>query len=114
MHWGDSIGIIKDALIQCEIVVCMTRKFLDELSHDMVRLALPLYRSSSRQNQVVMDECHHARKSSLQAQLMFHYIRCKLEDSSAELPQIVGLTASPGAGDNPNLDTAKTVLPQLE
>ncbi len=56
-----------------------------------------------------MDECHHARKSSLQAQLMFHYIRRKFEDPSAHLPQIVGLTASPGAGDNPDLDMTKTI-----
>ncbi len=61
-----------------------------------------------------MDECHHARKSSLQAQLMFHYICCKLEDPSAQLPQIVGYTALPCAGDNSNLDTTKTILPQLE
>ena len=108
---GDSIGTIKDALIQCEIVVCTTGKFLDELNRDMVRLALPseAQADETKITLVIMDECHHARKSSLQAQLMFHYIRRKLEDPSAQLPQIVGLTASPGAGDNPNLDTTKTI-----
>ncbi len=42
--WGtvsDSIGTIKDALTQCEIVVGTIGKFLDELNHDKVGLALP-------------------------------------------------------------------------
>ncbi len=108
---GDSNGTIKNALTQCEIVVCTTGKFLNELSRDMVSLALPSEAQTDKTKitLVVMDECHHARKSSFQAQVMFHYISRKVEDPSAQLPQIVGLTASPGAGDNPNLDTTKTI-----
>lgn len=107
---GDSVGTIKDVLPDCEIVVCTTGKFLDELKKGMVSLAPPsLSEERIGVSLLVMDECHHARKASPQAQLMHQYIKQKQEDPSSKLPQAIGLTASPGAGDNPSLETEKTI-----
>ncbi len=110
---GDSIGTIRDALTENDIVVCTTGKYLDELDRDMVTLVSRSHTHTesekSRITLLVMDECHHARKASAQAKVMHHYITHKHKDPSALFPQVVGLTASPGAGDNQNLDTTKTI-----
>ena len=107
---GDSLGSIKDELTQCEVVVCTTGKFLDELKRGWVSLAPPSPNEERKMiTLLVMDECHHARKSSPQAQLMHHYLKQKLEGHQPKLPQVIGLTASPGAGDNPNLEIEKTI-----
>ena len=98
---GDSIGSIKDALSESDIIVCTTGKFFDELKKGAVK-----FDSISL---IVMDECHHARKMSVQAQLMERYLQKKEEEPGSQLPQVVGLTASPGAGDNPDLDPSKTI-----
>ena len=57
---------------------------------------------------LVIDECHNTRKNTPYAIIMENYIRSKLE-GSGNLPQIVGLTASPGAGDNPSGEVEKTL-----
>ena len=57
---------------------------------------------------IVFDECHHVRKSHPYAELMKMYLECKMEGECCPL-QIMGMTASPGAGDNSSLDVAKTI-----
>lgn len=50
---------------------------------------------------IIIDECHHALKQHPYAQIMQYYLSKKMTQSveaSSNLPQIVGLTASPGAG----------------
>ena len=108
---GDSIVSIKHMLTQCQIVVCTTGKFRDELKRGWVSLTPDLQKD--RRNSItllVMDECHHARKSSVQAQLMHHYLMQRQEaPPGATFPQVVGITASPGAGENPSLEIEKTI-----
>ena len=98
---GDSIGSIKEALSDFDIIVCTTGKFFEELKKGAVK-----FDSISL---IVMDECHHARKMSVQAQLMEWYLQKKEDEPGSQLPQVVGLTASPGAGDNPDLEPSKTI-----
>jgi len=57
---------------------------------------------------LIIDECHNARKNNPYAIIMENYIRSKLKDSR-NLPQVVGLTASPGAGDSTSGEVEKSV-----
>ena len=110
---GDSICTIKEALKQNDIVVCTAGKFLEELNHNMVSLEFTGNTSAesekARISLLIMDECHHARKESVQVKVMHRYITEISENQLAQFPQVVGLTASPGAGDNPDLDITKTI-----
>ena len=81
------------------IIVCTAGKLLDDQKCGRVSL--------SDFSLVVFDECHHTRKNSPYAGLMIRYIQMKSE--KATLPQVMGLTASPGAGDNPNLEKTVTI-----
>ena len=86
---------IFDLLPHHDIIVCKAGKILDaikggKVTFDMISL-------------IVIDECHHTKKSSPQANVMLRYLQCKKKDPS-KVPQVMGLTASPGAGDNPHLD----------
>ncbi|XP_074552224.1 ATP-dependent RNA helicase DHX58 [Halichoeres trimaculatus] len=46
---------------------------------------------------LVIDECHHTNKEHVYNKIMASYVEKKL-DGEKRLPQILGLTASPGAG----------------
>ena len=56
---------------------------------------------------LVIDECHNTRKNNPYAIIMESYIRSKLKGTD-NLPQILGLTASPGAGDSTSGEEEKT------
>ena len=60
---------------------------------------------------LVIDECHNAKKNSPYAMIMEGYIKTKLNTTNLakNLLQIVGLTASPGAGDKPSGEVEKTL-----
>eukprot|EP00058_Branchiostoma_floridae_P024799 XP_002610289.1 hypothetical protein BRAFLDRAFT_93024 [Branchiostoma floridae] len=64
---------------------------------------------------IVFDECHHTKKDASYNKIMAEYLKIKLADplSQANLPQIVGLSASPGAGGKPNLPAAEKHLLDL-
>lgn len=47
---------------------------------------------------IIIDECHHTLKDHPHARVMQHYLARKMKKRDVDLPQIVGLTASPGAG----------------
>ncbi|XP_035673073.1 antiviral innate immune response receptor RIG-I-like [Branchiostoma floridae] len=47
---------------------------------------------------LIFDECHHCQKNDPYNAIMTRYINQKVEQSSARLPQIIGLTASLGVG----------------
>ena len=52
---------------------------------------------------LIFDECHNARKSNPYAVIMERYLKVKV-GAIGKIPQVIGLTASPGAGDNPSGD----------
>ena len=90
---------IKDALPHSEIIVCTAGKLLDEFKKEMVAM-----REFSL---MIIDECHNTEKSSNYAQIMHMYLEQKL--IPGQLPQVVGLTATPGIGRNPGLNPAKVI-----
>lgn len=46
---------------------------------------------------LVIDECHHTQKEAVYNKIMLSYLQKKLS-GQRDLPQILGLTASPGTG----------------
>ncbi|XP_074653157.1 ATP-dependent RNA helicase DHX58-like isoform X2 [Tubulanus polymorphus] len=54
----------------------------------------------------VFDECHHTDKGHPYNEIMCLYMTEKLEKKSKYLPQIIGLTASPGANKSNTLEKA--------
>ncbi|KAF5903248.1 putative ATP-dependent RNA helicase DHX58, partial [Clarias magur] len=54
---------------------------------------------------LIIDECHHTHKEAVYNKIMARYVRKKIEGVRG-LPQILGLTASPGTGGARTLDGA--------
>ncbi|XP_073689365.1 ATP-dependent RNA helicase DHX58 [Garra rufa] len=54
---------------------------------------------------LVIDECHHTQKEAVYNKIMGRYVEKKVR-KEGNLPQILGLTASPGTGGNRTLDKA--------
>ena len=97
---GDSGPSVADLLQESDIIVCTAGKLLDSVKVGKVTF--------DQISLIVMDECHHTKKESSQANIMRRYLEHKVEGAS-KFPQIIGLTASPGAGENPDLDEKKTI-----
>ena len=73
-----------------DVIVCTAGKLRRELKTDGVKI--------TDFTLIVADECHHAGRPSNYTDIMEFHIRSKLAEPSLLLPQVVGLTASPGAG----------------
>lgn len=54
---------------------------------------------------IVVDECHHTHKDTVYNVIMSRYLELKLQ-RARPLPQVLGLTASPGTGRASKLDGA--------
>ena len=99
---GDGSSLrIKDILPYSDIIVCTAGKLVEEIEESFIVF--------SSLGLMVLDECHHARKNSPYAKMMERYLDDKKKNGARDLPQVVGLTASPGAGENPNLEMDKTI-----
>nr|WLW15875.1 LGP2 [Spinibarbus sinensis] len=61
---------------------------------------------------LVIDECHHTQKESVYNKIMGRYVEKKVR-KEGNLPQILGLTASPGTGGNRQLDKAVEHILQI-
>ncbi|XP_048846960.1 interferon-induced helicase C domain-containing protein 1 [Brienomyrus brachyistius] len=69
----------------------------------------------------VIDECHHTQKGSVYSQIMFRYLKQKIkneklvkeQNAPMPLPQILGLTASPGVGEAKTVDKAVEHILQI-
>ena len=100
---GDDAGMtIKDVLPLNDTIVCTAGKLVNEI----VKNRLVTFNDLGV---LVLDECHHACKNTPHAKLMETYLERKLKSGAAGLPQVIGLTASPGAGENPTLTEDKTI-----
>ena len=67
---------------------------------------------------IIIDECHHALKQHPYARIMQYYLSKKMTlsmeaSSTSHLPQIVGLTASPGAGGGVKVEAVRENLLDL-
>lgn len=54
---------------------------------------------------LIIDECHHTHKDGVYNKIMARYVKKKLA-GARDLPQILGLTASPGTGGARTLEGA--------
>ncbi|XP_044533140.1 probable ATP-dependent RNA helicase DHX58 isoform X2 [Gracilinanus agilis] len=61
---------------------------------------------------LIIDECHHTQKNSVYNVILSHYLERKLQGAT-NLPQVLGLTASPGTGGASTLEGAKKHVLQL-
>ncbi|XP_041057704.1 interferon-induced helicase C domain-containing protein 1 isoform X2 [Carcharodon carcharias] len=65
---------------------------------------------------IIIDECHHTQKEGVYKSIMTRYIEQKLNnkgDAEVALPQILGLTASPGVGGARNRKNAESHILQI-
>ena len=94
---------IEDALPYSDIIVCTAGKLLDELNKGMFFL--------QDFSIMIIDECHNIESSNgAFAQIMYIYLEQKdRQATGGQLPQVVGLTATPGMGKNPGLSRAIVV-----
>ena len=84
-----------------EIVVCTADLLKNDLQTNNISL--------TDVSLIVFDECHHCKGQSPYSTIMHKYLKQKLRQGETCLPQIVGLTASPGAGDSRKPDLSKTI-----
>ncbi|XP_043392810.1 probable ATP-dependent RNA helicase DHX58 isoform X3 [Chelonia mydas] len=61
---------------------------------------------------LVIDECHHTHKDGVYNQIMEDYLERKMR-GERKLPQILGLTASPGTGGATNFQGARQHILQI-
>ncbi|NXU79804.1 DHX58 helicase, partial [Oreotrochilus melanogaster] len=61
---------------------------------------------------LVIDECHHTHKEAVYNKIMLSYLQQKLSGQE-ELPQILGLTASPGTGGATSFEGAVEHILQI-
>ncbi|XP_066554515.1 ATP-dependent RNA helicase DHX58 [Amia ocellicauda] len=61
---------------------------------------------------LIIDECHHTQKDAVYNKIMERYVSRKLRGLGG-LPQVLGLTASPGTGGNKTFDGAKQHVLQI-
>ncbi|XP_048454571.1 interferon-induced helicase C domain-containing protein 1 [Rhincodon typus] len=66
---------------------------------------------------IIIDECHHTQKEGVYKSIMTRYIEQKLNNkkgiAQVSLPQILGLTASPGVGGAKNRKNAESHIIQI-
>ena len=84
-----------------QIVVCTADLLKNDLKTNNIAL--------TDVSLIVFDECHHCKGRSTYFAIMLEYLKKKLRQGETKLPQIVGLTASPGAGDSRKPDLYKTI-----
>ena len=98
---GDGGPSVAELLSETDNIVCTAGKLLDSIRHRKVMF--------DKISLIVMDECHHTKKGSPQANIMRRYLEHKAEGAASKVSQVIGLAASPGAGENPDLDERKTI-----
>ncbi|XP_078501540.1 ATP-dependent RNA helicase DHX58-like isoform X3 [Lissotriton helveticus] len=105
---SDEKCFFADAVKTHDVIVCTAQilqnalEAKDELKHvELTDFTL-----------LVIDECHHTHKDGVYNKLMESYVEKKLRQEWS-LPQILGLTASPGTGRATNIDRAKEHILQI-
>ena len=108
-HITSSCGIRLNASTVFQInklIVCTSDILLNELIMQELTSAKRI--SLHDITLLIFDECHNARKSNPYAVIMERYLKVKV-GATGKIPQVIGLTASPGAGDNPSGDAEKSL-----
>ena len=105
---NSSTRLQPNVLCDIDILVCTAGCILNQLKKNRTAI--------TDVSLIIIDECHHTRKNSDYAKIMEIYLKEKHTQSksassheSHNLPQIIGLTASPGAGDAAKPTVATTL-----
>ena len=89
-----------------DLVVCTAGKICNELKSKDV--------SITDFSLLVVDECHHTHGTDPYSEILEFYLMAKLHGSITKVPQVVGLTALPGAGRGQSTSLSKAITHQLE
>lgn len=88
---------IENNIELADIIFCTPQKIVNALVKPFSKFSLSLI------DLIIFDECHHSIKNHPYNDIMKYYHESKMKTSSScKLPQILGLTASLGCGDNKN------------
>ncbi|XP_075299456.1 ATP-dependent RNA helicase DHX58, partial [Opisthocomus hoazin] len=92
---GDSThrGCFASAARQSQVVICTAQVLQNALASGDEDARVELTEFSL----LVFDECHHTHKEAVYNKIMLSYLQRKLSGQQG-LPQVLGLTASPGTG----------------
>ena len=103
VYTGATSAKVADSIKQNNnISVCTAGKLLEEIKAKQVKF--------DQLSLIVFDECHHTKKGHPFSKLMELYLQYRDDPERAGgLPQIIGMTASPGAGENPDTEKMKTI-----
>uniref|UniRef100_A0A670ZCJ3 RNA helicase n=1 Tax=Pseudonaja textilis TaxID=8673 RepID=A0A670ZCJ3_PSETE len=83
-----------------DIIVMTPQILLNSLNNKGTNISLSTF------TLMIFDECHNTTGNNPYNVLMFKYLDLKLKQGARSLPQIVGLTASPGIGSAKNIGEA--------
>ena len=100
---GDRPSTVADSIKINNISVCTAGKLRQELRKDIVTF--------ENIGLMIFDECHHAAQGGHDyVRVMEHYLEYQEKrPHDSLLPQVVGMTASPGAGENLDFDEQKSI-----
>ncbi|XP_068192802.1 ATP-dependent RNA helicase DHX58 [Antennarius striatus] len=101
----DFFGIVVQ---ESDVVICTAQIFYNALTYEEEAKHVEL----SDVTLLIIDECHHTNKESVYNKVMGLYVEKKLK-GEGPLPQILGLTASPGVGGAKILENAVEYVLQI-
>ena len=102
---GDSGTTLRTTLNHNDAIVCTAGMFLNALTEMKADYRIKWEEVSL----LVIDECHNTKKNAPYAMIMLNYLKKKFGRKHHVLPQVVGLTATPGAGDTKQPDLFSAV-----
>lgn len=93
---------------QSDVVICTAQILQNALvsTEEDTRLELTDF------SLLVIDECHHTHKEAVYNKIMLNYLQRKLSGQQ-DLPQVLGLTASPGTGGATSFEGAVNHILQI-
>ncbi|NXE28758.1 DHX58 helicase, partial [Ardeotis kori] len=96
------------AVKQSDVVICTAQILQNALLSSEEDMHVELTDFSL----LVIDECHHTHKEAVYNKIMLGYLRRKLSGQQ-DLPQVLGLTASPGTGGATSFEGAVEHILQI-
>ncbi|NXA17379.1 DHX58 helicase, partial [Ibidorhyncha struthersii] len=107
---GDSSrkSFLAGAVKQSDIIICTAQILQNALvsAEEDARVELTDF------SLLVIDECHHTHKEAVYNKIMLNYLQRKLSGQQ-DLPQVLGLTASPGTGGATSFEGAVEHILQI-
>ena len=99
---GETQLSIAQTCILNHISVCTGGKLYTEICRGELKF--------SQLSLIIFDECHSAVRGAVYANIMKQYVEeMMVGNSTRKSLQIIGMTASPGAGKNPHVEVRKTL-----